>query len=71
MANLKRETLTCTTQTLFQAKLSEVLYEDTGMISKNRTFFNPNRSLIDGLQQIEKKVFEEVAIFFVPLINFS
>jgi len=60
MANLKRETLTCTTQTLFQAKLSEVLYEDTGMISKNRTFFNPNRSLIDGLQQIEKKVFEEM-----------
>lgn len=62
MANLKRETLTCTTQTLFQAKLSEVLYEDTGMISKNRTFFNPNRSLIDGLSNIEKKLFEEMVL---------
>jgi hypothetical protein len=60
VANLKRETLTCTTQTIFQAKLAEVLYEETGMISKNRTFFNPNRSLIDGLQQIEKKLFEEM-----------
>lgn len=62
VANLKRETLSCTAQTLFQTKLAEVLYEESGMISKNRTFFNPNRSLIDSLQQIEKKLFEEMLL---------
>ena len=60
MTNLKRETIMCVTQTLFQAKLSEVLYEDSSSIGKKTAFFDSNQNLIDGLQFQQKKIQQEV-----------
>lgn len=63
IANLKRETIICTTHTLFQNKLSEVLYEDSGMVSKSLKFFDDIKSVIDVLQDHNKKIFQEVPSF--------
>lgn len=60
MANLKRETIFCNTQTLFQTKLSEVLYEDSGLVAKKKSFFDANRTFIDGLKCYDKQIFQEV-----------
>lgn len=60
MINLKRETITCATQTLFQSKLSEVLYEDSNINSKKTNYLNTSSWLIDELKRHEKKFFQEV-----------
>lgn len=60
IANLKRETIICTTHSLFQNKLSEVLYEDSGMVSKGLSFADETKSVIDALNEQEKRIFQEV-----------
>lgn len=63
---LKRETIICTTQTLFQTKLSEVLYEDTGMLSNglSLSLSDPYKMIIDSLKDHEKRFIDEVSILF-------
>jgi len=59
---LKRETIICTTQTLFQTKLSEVLYEDTGMLSNglSLSLSDPYKMIIDSLKDHEKRFIDEL-----------
>lgn len=60
LTKLKRETIIRSTQTMFQNKLSEVLYEDSLSSQKNFNFCDENKSLIDGLQKFEDRLFQEV-----------
>jgi hypothetical protein len=60
IASLKRETIVCNTQTQFQNKLSEVLYEDSGLVSKGYKFTDENKSVIDTLQENHQKNFQDV-----------
>ena len=62
LANLKRETILCSAQTIFQNKLSEVLYEDSGMVVKKLAFPSLSEELINELQNLEDKILKEVAI---------
>lgn len=60
LTKLKRETIIRSTQTMFQNKLSEVLYEDSLSSQKNFNFCDENKDLIDGLQKFEDRLFQEV-----------
>lgn len=62
LTKLKRETIIRSTQTMFQNKLSEVLYEDSLSSQKNFNFCDENKSLIDGLQKFEDRLFQEALI---------
>jgi hypothetical protein len=56
VAKLKRETIICNTNTLFQNKLSEVLYEDSPMMmSKGLCFTDENKALINLLKDHNQK----------------
>lgn len=59
LANLKRETILCSAQTIFQNKLSEVLYEDSGMVVKKLAFPSLSEELINELQNLEDKILKE------------
>jgi len=59
LANLKRETILCSAQTIFQNKLSEVLYEDSGMVVKKLAFPSLSEELINELKNLEDKIFKE------------
>lgn len=48
------------TQTIFQTKLSEVLYEDSCSSSKQFKMGDNNKELIDELQKHEAELFQEV-----------
>jgi len=61
LTNLKRETVNCNPETLFQTKLSEVLYEDDNNIPKKTCFFT--NQFFNQLNNLEKNLFSEV--FFV------
>jgi len=56
MATLKRETIIASTQTIFQTKLSEVLYEDSTCVSKGRPLIDEFKDVIDGLKENEKEI---------------
>lgn len=62
LTTLKRETIIRSTHTMFQNKLSEVLYEDSLSSQKNFNFCDENKGLIDGLQKLEDRLFQEVLI---------
>lgn len=70
LANLKRETILCSAQTIFQNKLSEVLYEDSGMVVKKLAFPSLSEDLINELKNLEDKILKEVAIYPTHLLNF-
>jgi hypothetical protein len=61
LLKLKRETVNCNTQTLFQTKLSEVLYEDSEVTSNKKSFYDFNSQFLNQLEDIEKKLFSEMA----------
>ena len=60
LLKLKRETVNCNTQTLFQTKLSEVLYEDSEVTPNKKSFYDFNSQFLNQLEDIEKKLFSEV-----------
>lgn len=60
MATLKRETIISSTQTIFQTKLSEVLYEDSTCVSKGRPLIDEFKDVIDGLRQSENDILHQV-----------
>ena len=55
----------CNTQTIFQSRLSEVLYEDSTLKVGNLNFFNDGEEFINGLRNFEEKVLEEVTNIFL------
>ena len=60
MINLKRETISQNTRSVFQNKLSEVLYEDTVPPTKKFNLVDENKALIDKLQEKESQLLNEV-----------
>lgn len=60
LAALKRETVVRNTQTLFQTKLSEVLYEDTSCLNQNITFPDCYKATIDQLKYAEKELLQQM-----------
>jgi hypothetical protein len=58
--NLKKETIRCNTQSLFQNKLSEVLYEDTTSLGIAFKMFDESKEVIDIFKDYEKQFIEEV-----------
>jgi len=60
MINLKRETISQNTRSVFQNKLSEVLYEDTVPQTKKFNLVDENKALIDKLQEKESQLLNEV-----------
>jgi len=63
MATLKRETIISSTQTIFQTKLSEVLYEDSTCVSKGRPLIDEFKDVIDGLKENENEILHQVKPF--------
>lgn len=61
IASLKRETIICTTRTLFQTKLSEVLYEDSPSISQSKIFGDEYKATIDELKGKEQELLQQMA----------
>jgi len=59
LTKLKRETVNCNTETLFQTKLSEVLYEDNDLSPKKSSFFD--NQFLTQLNNLEKSLFSEMA----------
>ena len=67
MATLKRETIIASTQTIFQTKLSEVLYEDSTCVSKGRPLIDEYKDVIDGLKENEKEILLQVKLDYLIL----
>jgi len=61
LANLKRETILCSAQTIFQNKLSEVLYEDSGMVVMKSNFPSESEDFINELYNFEEKILKEAS----------
>ena len=62
---LKRETVICKTKTMFQNKLSEVLYEDGYNVFGNNMFcYDSVKEVIDGLKEHESSFVDEVNPIF-------
>jgi len=60
VTSLKRETFAKNTQTAFQNKLSEVLYEDCIFSPKKLNFVQNSKAIIDKLEFNEKCLLKEV-----------
>ncbi|RZK02277.1 MAG: hypothetical protein EOO43_23465 [Flavobacterium sp.] len=58
--SLKRETFVRNTQTTFQNKLSEVLYEDCIFTPKKLNFVENSKAVIDRLGESEANLVHEV-----------
>ncbi len=65
LINLKRETWVQDTRSLFQNKLSEVLYEETVASKRKFNFLDENKALIDTLQEMQDKLSQEVFSFYL------
>jgi len=61
LLKLKRETVSCNAQTLFQTKLSEVLYEESEVTPNKKSFYDFNSQFLNQLEDIETKLFSEMA----------
>jgi len=62
LASLKRETFVKSTQTAFQNKLSEVLYEDCLFQAKKLNFIESSKAVIDKLGESEIGLLNEMAL---------
>ena len=60
MSTLKRENIMCQTNTLFQEKLSDVLYEDSPNLTSGRSFSDKYKAIIDELKHMENELFQQV-----------
>jgi hypothetical protein len=60
LPKLKRETIICNTQTLFQNKLSEVLFEDGMHMGNGFTFEDFNKKIMEQLLEREEEIIAQM-----------
>ena len=71
MSTLKRENIMCNTHTLFQEKLSDVLYEESPNLTSGRIFSDQYKAIIDELKHMENELFQQVTNYnLMGIIDF-